>query len=75
MSVVLEIPFPSAPAARRALRRGAYRLAARALRDELDYPGAALALDALAEMLRPPHEVEDDGEDTVVVSLAALGDR
>lgn len=60
------VEFPSQSDARRALRRGAYRAAARALRDQLGYPGAALALEAYAEGLRAPHEVVDDGETTVV---------
>ncbi|HKP08310.1 MAG TPA: hypothetical protein VJU58_13740 [Microbacterium sp.] len=65
-SVVLELPFQSDREARRALLRGVCRRAAKLLRDELNYPGAALALEAHAETLRAPHQVEDDGETTVV---------
>ncbi len=69
--VILELPFGTSADAKRALQRGAYRLAARALRERLGYPGAALALEALVEELRSPHdhEVVDDGEDTVVLAL------
>ncbi len=67
--VVLELPFPSELDAKRALVRGAYRRSARALR-EIGYPGAALALEALAEGLRTTqHPVADDGEVTVIDML------
>lgn len=62
--VILELPYDIEGDARRALRRAAYRAAARALRDVLGYPGAALALEMYAEELRTI-EV-DDGETTVV---------
>lgn len=66
-NVILELPFPCEGAARRALLRAAYRRSAKALRDQLGYPGAALALDALAEsMCTPDYAVCDDGETTVV---------
>lgn len=64
--VVLELPMPCTAHAKRALLRGACRRIATLLRDELGYPGAALALEAHAEKLRTPHAVEDDGEATVV---------
>lgn len=73
--VVLELQLDSAPDVRRAMRRGAYRAAARALREQLGYPGAALALEGLAESLRDPHPVEDDGEPTVVDRMPMLDGR
>lgn len=69
MKIVVELPDEAH--ARRAIRRGAYRMAVRALRD-MGYPGAALALDAHAETLREPHEIADDGETTTVNPFAGV---
>lgn len=66
MAVVLELPYPQTRDAKRALLRGVCRRAAKLLRGELNYPGAALALEAHAETLRSPHDVDDDGETTIV---------
>lgn len=69
--VILELPYPSDEAARRALLRCVYRRAARALRDELGYPGAARALEDRAAALRTPEAAAepddpDDDEATVI---------
>lgn len=65
MAVVLELPFPCARDAKRALLRGAYRTAAQALRKQTGHLGAALALEQLADALRS-YPVADDDETTVV---------
>lgn len=64
-AVILELPYPCERDAKRALLRGCYRQSARTLR-QLGYPGAALALEAHAEGLRPLHPVDDDNEQTIV---------
>lgn len=67
-SVILELPFPCERAAKRALLRGAARRIARMLREELNYPGAALALEMHVETLRDEPFAEDD-EPTVVLDV------
>ncbi len=57
--VILELPFSSDAAARAALQRGAHRASARVLRDVLNYPGAALALELYVERMRSPRDVND----------------
>lgn len=67
---VLEIVLPTTAAAKRALLRGVCRRAARLLRDELAYPGAALALEAYAEGLRTPEPDDDyDPDETTLVDI------
>jgi hypothetical protein len=52
--VVLELPYPCLPSLKRALLRCIYRRAAKALRDELGYLGAARALEDLAATMQTP---------------------
>lgn len=71
---VLEVVLPTTECAKRALLRGVCRRAAKLLRDELGYSGAALALEAYAEGLRTPEPLEDyDGEETTLVEVPLPG--
>lgn len=67
--VMLELPFPCERDAKRALLRGAYRVAARALRGQTGHIGAALALEEMADRLCS-YPVDDDGEETAIINLA-----
>lgn len=62
---VLELPFVNATAAKRALRRGAYRVSARELRRR-GYLNAAMVLEDLAHSL-DTHE--DAFDETTIVDL------
>lgn len=69
--VVLRLP--SEGVAKLALLRGAYRRAAKALREQLGYPGAALALEKLAASLQTASSPEDEDDcDKTVVDLIAF---
>lgn len=73
-AVVLEIVLPTTDCAKHALLRGVCRRAARLLREDLGYPGAALALEARAEGLRSL-DLPDGGEEetTLVDTPLAAG--
>lgn len=69
----LPLTFPDEAHAKRALRRGAYRAAAKALREKLGYPGAALALESFADSLlecSEDHGAEDS--DKTIVDLPVM---
>lgn len=67
---VLEIVLPTTACAKRVLLRGACRRIAKLLRDELEYPGAALALEVYAEGLRTPEALDDyEPDETTLVDM------